>query len=58
MKQANNKNYWKLLNEIKERIRRAQYEALRAVNNELIDLYWDIGKRIIEEQKKHKWGKW
>ena len=33
-----------LLGEIKERIRAAQYAALRAVNRELINLYWDIGR--------------
>ncbi len=43
--------------EIKERIRSAQYQALKKVNKELITLYWDIGKKIIEQQKKHGWGK-
>ena len=32
-------NYGELLVEIKQRIRSAQYEALRAVNKELIALY-------------------
>jgi predicted nuclease of restriction endonuclease-like (RecB) superfamily len=43
--------------EIKQRIRSAQYEALKAVNKELILLYLDIGKRIVENQKKYGWGK-
>ncbi|MDP3580384.1 MAG: PDDEXK nuclease domain-containing protein, partial [Ignavibacteria bacterium] len=43
--------------EIKERIRKAQYEALRKVNKELIKLYWDIGKKVIENQKLYGWGK-
>ncbi len=34
-------DYGRLLGEIKERIRSAQYEALRKVNRELISLYWD-----------------
>jgi predicted nuclease of restriction endonuclease-like (RecB) superfamily len=50
-------DYAKLLTEIKERIRTAQYEALRAVNKELIALYWDIGKMIVERQKGKSWGK-
>lgn len=50
-------DYIALLNEIKERIRSAQYEALRAVNKELIALYWDIGKLIVERQKGRTWGK-
>jgi hypothetical protein len=32
--------------EIKERIGSAQYAALRAVNLELLTLYWDIGRLI------------
>ena len=33
--------YNQLLSEIKTRIKSAQYDALRAVNKELIALYWD-----------------
>lgn len=36
--------YASLLAEVKERIRKAQYQALRAVNTELLGLYWDIGE--------------
>ena len=50
-------NYKNLLREVKERIRGAQYDALRAVNKELIALCWDIGKIVVEKQKKHGWGK-
>lgn len=46
-----------LLNEIKERIRAAQYSALKAVNKELIGAYWDIGKMILARQDKFGWGK-
>jgi predicted nuclease of restriction endonuclease-like (RecB) superfamily len=46
-----------LLGEVKERIRRAQYDALRAVNRELIALYWDIGRLIHERQRGRTWGK-
>jgi predicted nuclease of restriction endonuclease-like (RecB) superfamily len=51
------KEYLKFLKEIKERITSAQYTALRAVNKELITLYWDIGKNIAEKQKELGWGK-
>ncbi|MDP2766673.1 MAG: DUF1016 N-terminal domain-containing protein [Candidatus Methanoperedens sp.] len=51
------KDYTVLLNDIKQRIRSAQYEALKAVNRELISLYWDIGRMIIERQKGESWGK-
>jgi len=52
-----NNNYLKFLKEIKERITSAQYKALRAVNKELINLYWDIGRRIVEKQEQLGWGK-
>ena len=51
------KHYLDFLREVKERIRSAQYDALKKVNKELITLYWDIGKMIVEQQKKHGWGK-
>lgn len=49
--------YNKFFVEIKERIYKAQYAALKAVNKELINLYWDIGKLIVERQKSSGWGK-
>lgn len=52
-----NKDYRLLLQEIKQRVYRSQYEALKAVNKELIALYWDIGRSIIGRQEKHGWGK-
>lgn len=50
-------HYQHLLIEVKQRIRSAQYEALRAVNRELIALYWDIGKLIVSQQQVASWGK-
>lgn len=49
--------YSHLLSEITTRIRSAQYEALKAVNREMIALYWEIGKQITEQQTTHGWGK-
>jgi predicted nuclease of restriction endonuclease-like (RecB) superfamily len=49
--------YGNLLVEVKQRIRSAQYEALKAVNKELIALYWDIGKMIVTRQQGATWGK-
>jgi len=49
--------YKTFLKEIKERIYKAQYDALKAVNKELINLYWDIGRSIVAKQKKLGWGK-
>ncbi len=50
-------DYADLLAEVKERIRSAQYAALKAVNTELVGLYWDIGRMIAERQKKSGWGR-
>ena len=43
--------------EIKERIRRAQYAALKSVNKQLVGLYWDIGRIIVERQAAEGWGR-
>ncbi|MDR3554052.1 MAG: DUF1016 N-terminal domain-containing protein, partial [Syntrophobacteraceae bacterium] len=45
-----------LLSEIKNRIRKAQYEAFKAVNKELIALYRDIGRMIVERQQEASRG--
>ena len=42
---------------IRDSIRSAQYEALKAVNKEMIALYWEVGKRITEQQMTLGWGK-
>jgi predicted nuclease of restriction endonuclease-like (RecB) superfamily len=49
--------YSSFLLELKERIHKAQYAALKAVNKELIALYWDIGKSIVSRQDQLGWGK-
>ena len=50
-------DYAALLAEVKERIRSAQYNALKVVNKEMIALYWDLGKLIVERQNREGWGK-
>jgi predicted nuclease of restriction endonuclease-like (RecB) superfamily len=49
--------YKTFFKEIKERVYKAQYDALKSVNKELINLYWDIGKSITAKQEKLGWGK-
>lgn len=44
------------ISDIKAKVREAQYKALKVVNTELIQLYWNIGKSISEKQSEH-WGK-
>ena len=50
-------DYAGLLVEVRTRIRAAQYTALRAVNQELVALYWDIGRMIARRQDRAGWGK-
>lgn len=50
-------DYAGLLALVKERVRLAQYAALKAVNTELVGLYWDIGRMIVERQDAEGWGK-
>jgi len=50
------REYFKFLNDLKNKIKQSQYQAYRTVNKELISLYWDIGESIIEKQEKLGWG--
>jgi hypothetical protein len=49
--------YGELLGEIKARIARSRIEAALAANHVLIDLYWHIGRSIVERQKLQGWGR-
>ena len=53
----NNGEYLNFRDDIMQRIRSAQYDAMRAVNKEMISLYWDIGRQITDRQKELGWGK-
>ena len=49
--------YIELLEEIKDRIRHAQIRAAVGASRELIRLYWDIGREIVQRQEREGWGK-
>ncbi len=49
-------DYAAWLTEVKSRIQSARISAARAVNRDLILLYWDIGRGIVEKQNAHGWG--
>lgn len=49
-------DYPAFLAALKERILHARSSAARAVNRELILLYWDIGRGIVEKQQTAGWG--
>lgn len=53
------KNYPEYINwfgSLKEKIRIAQIKAGVAVNSILLELYWEIGKEIVNKQQNSTWG--
>jgi predicted nuclease of restriction endonuclease-like (RecB) superfamily len=48
--------YREFLTAMRDRIDAARGQAARAVNHELVLLYWDLGKGILERQRKLGWG--
>lgn len=51
-----NKEYAKILADLKIQIHEAQLKAVVSVNRDLIRLYWNIGSSILEKQATHEWG--
>ena len=49
-------DYSAFLSALKERVLAARVSAARAVNRELVLLYWDIGCGIVEKQQTAGWG--
>jgi predicted nuclease of restriction endonuclease-like (RecB) superfamily len=49
--------YGSFIKDIKELIYRRQYEAMKKVNVELIELYWEIGGEIDRQQREQGWGR-
>ena len=49
-------SYASLLGELKNRIAAARLQAALAVNNQLILLYWNIGREILARQTDEGWG--
>lgn len=48
--------YTEWVNDIKNKIQSAQLKAATAVNQELLKLYWEIGKSISAKINESKWG--
>lgn len=49
-------DYAAWLTDLKARIHAAQQRATRAVNRELVLLYWQVGRDILERQEREGWG--
>lgn len=50
-------DYKAWITELKRRIRQDQIKAAVKVNQELIRMYWNMGKDFVELQSESKWGK-
>jgi predicted nuclease of restriction endonuclease-like (RecB) superfamily len=48
--------YRQFIEDLKARVTAARISAARAVNRDLILLYWDIGRAIVEKQQALGWG--
>lgn len=48
--------YKNWIQDLKQKIKAAQLKAALAVNAEMILLYWEIGKEIVEKQNNFSWG--
>ena len=51
-----NQDYKNWLIELKANIKSTQIKAALAVNSQLIQLYSDLGKQIVEKQENTQWG--
>ena len=49
-------SYGELLATLKAEVRAAQHRAHRVVNTELLNLYWRIGRAILDRQAAEGWG--
>ena len=54
---TNTPEYLAFLDEVQSSIRRSRLLAVRSVNRELIQLYWELGALIVSRQEKLGWGK-
>ncbi len=48
--------YRRFIEDLKTRVVSARISAARSVSRELVLLYWDIGRAIVEKQKTLGWG--
>jgi predicted nuclease of restriction endonuclease-like (RecB) superfamily len=49
-------SYRQVLAELKARVAAAQQQVRRRMNNDLVTLYWSIGRTILAHQEEQGWG--
>ena len=57
MKEIEVSGYEPFVEEIKDLIHKKQYQVLKLINAETINLYWEIGEEIHRQQEENRWGK-
>lgn len=50
------RDYTAALMSLKDLVRHAQFKAQRVVNSAMIELYWNIGRTILDRQANEAWG--
>jgi hypothetical protein len=48
--------YFNIVNDLKEKIRQARIKVSGTINTQLLQLYWEIGTTISNEEKLAGWG--
>ena len=56
MNSIQNQEYSNWVVALKSTIKQRQIKAAIAVNSNLIMMYWDLGKQIVEKPENTKWG--
>lgn len=56
LKIMNDIQYKEWLSDIKKRVKESHLRAAIKVNEELLKLYWDLGKDIVEKEMESTWG--
>lgn len=48
--------YQQILNGLKEKIRQARFKAALTANAQLLAIYWEVGKTIMQQENEEGWG--
>ena len=56
MKKKEIYGYEPLVDDLKELIHKKQYQVIKLINSETINLYWEIGEEIYRQQQEKGWG--
>lgn len=56
IKISNDSYFMDWIKALKERIKQSQLKAAVRANSEMLQLYWDIGKEIVQRDIEAKWG--